>query len=268
MTPAAGPRPMAPERRHTLYFLGSIRSFSPVFLDTEVDMGRVAAHRQAARAGGRRYSVVAYVLLAAARALAAHPEANAAVRGRRRPRVARYESVCAKLTLDRTLNGRRIVLSAVLPGLESADLDAVQEQIDHFRDGDPARMPEFAGARLLHRLPWPLGPLAFRLASAPLRRRPELLGTFAVTSLGHRPVDAFHSVGGTTVTLGVGRIADRPVAVDGEVAIAPVMRLSLAFDHRVIDGAEAADVLADIKDGLERFTVAKAMVEATGERSG
>ncbi|MDW6056962.1 2-oxo acid dehydrogenase subunit E2 [Streptomyces sp. FXJ1.4098] len=35
--------------------------------------------------------------------------------------------------------------------------------------------------------------------------------------------------------------------------IAKVMRLSLAFDHRVIDGAEAADVLTDIKDGLETF---------------
>jgi hypothetical protein len=31
------------------------------------------------------------------------------------------------------------------------------------------------------------------------------------------------------------------------------MRLNLAFDHRVIDGAEAADVLADIKAGLEAF---------------
>jgi pyruvate/2-oxoglutarate dehydrogenase complex dihydrolipoamide acyltransferase (E2) component len=31
------------------------------------------------------------------------------------------------------------------------------------------------------------------------------------------------------------------------------MRLSLAFDHRVIDGAEAAGVLADLEDGLEGF---------------
>lgn len=51
----------------------------------------------------------------------------------------------------------------------------------------------------------------------------------------------------------MGRIADRPVARDGAVVIAPVMRLSLAFDHRVIDGAEAADVLTEIKDALEAY---------------
>lgn len=262
---------MAAERRHTLYFLGSIKSFSPVFLDTEVDMTQVTGHRALARDAGRRYSVVSYVLLAAAGALAAHPEANAAVRGRRRPAVARYEEISAKLTLDRTLNGQRIVLSAILPGLRSAGLDDVQKQIDYYRAGDAETLPEFAGAKLLQGLPWPLGPMAFRLAAGPLARRPKILGTFAVTSLGHRPVDSFHSVGGTTVTLGVGRICDRPVARDGQLAIAPVMRLSLAFDHRVIDGAEAADVLADIKDRLEEVPLLGPGIttaEVTHERSG
>ncbi|MGP4049797.1 2-oxo acid dehydrogenase subunit E2 [Streptomyces sp. 2A115] len=79
------------------------------------------------------------------------------------------------------------------------------------------------------------------------------MGTFAVTSLGHRPVEAFHSVGGTTITLGLGAIADRPVLRDGRITVTPVMPLSLTFDHRVIDGTEAADVLAEIEEGLESF---------------
>jgi hypothetical protein len=106
----------------------------------------------------------------------------------------------------------------------------------------------------LDRLPEAIGRTVYRLALGSLRRRPELMGTVAVTSLGHAPVDGFHSVGGTTVTVGVGRIADRPVARAGEVVISPVMRLSLAFDHRVIDGAEAADVLSGIKNHLESFS--------------
>jgi hypothetical protein len=185
--------------------------------------------------------------------LAAHPEANAAIRGRVRPRVARYESVAGKLTLDKTLHGQRVVLSAVLPDLHLASLDEIQRQIDHYRASDPASGPDFAGARVLHRLPWPLGTVAFRLGVRPLRRRSATFGTFAVTSLGHRPVDGFYSVGGTTITLGCGQTTDRPVVRDGQVGIAPVMRLNLTFDHRVIDGAEAADVLADIKTGLENF---------------
>lgn len=251
--------PIARERRHTLSFLTEIRPVAAVYLDTEVDMSAVVAHRAAARAAGRRYSIVSYLLVAAARTLVEHPEANAAVRGRRRLRIGRTTGVHGKLALDRTMNGHRVVLSTVLSNLESttADergLDTVQSRIDQLRDGDPATMPEFSGVRLLHRLPWPLRPIVYAAGVRPLRRRPAMVGTFAVSSLGHSVVDGIHSVGGTTVTFGVGRIADRPVVRDGVIVVAPVMRLNLAFDHRVIDGAEAADVLADVKLALERFS--------------
>jgi pyruvate/2-oxoglutarate dehydrogenase complex dihydrolipoamide acyltransferase (E2) component len=249
--------PIARERRHTLHFLKEIRVFSPVFIDTDVDMTAVQEHRAEARAAGTRYSVVAYVLHVAARVLAAHPEANASIQGNVWPRVARHSSVTGKLTLDRTLNGRRVVLAALLPDLHRAGLGDIQRQIDHHRDGNPAAMSEFAGARMLHRLPWLLGALAVRLGVRPLTRRAGTYGTLAVTSLGHSPVNGFYSVGGTTITLGAGQIADRPIVRDGQVGIGPVMRLCLTFDHRVIDGAEAADVLADIKAGLEKFQDAR-----------
>ncbi|RKN50256.1 2-oxo acid dehydrogenase subunit E2 [Micromonospora endolithica] len=245
--------PVPRERSHTLFFLDRIREFSPVHLDTEIDMTAVRAHRAAARAADRRFSVVSYVLHSAGRVLGGHPAANAAVRGGWRPRLAYFDTVNGKVTLDKKVGGERVVVSTVLRGLATAELETIQRDVDHFRDGDPDTMPEFAAMRSLHRLPRPLGRLAFRLGVRPLARRADTMGTFAVTSLGHRPVDGFHSVGGTTVTLGVGRIADRPVVRDGAVTIAPVMRLNLTFDHRVIDGAEAADVLGEIKERLEKF---------------
>jgi pyruvate/2-oxoglutarate dehydrogenase complex dihydrolipoamide acyltransferase (E2) component len=260
--------PVARERKHTLHFLREIRAFSPVFLDTEVDMTAIVRHRDTRR----RYSVLTYVLYAAGRVLVAHPEANAAIRGRVRPRIARYATVSGKITLDRTLAGHRIVLSTVLPDLPRMGLADIQRQVERLRDGDPATMPEFAPARLLHRLPWPLGGVLFRLGVRPLRRRPKAFGTFAVTSLGHRAVDGFYSVGGTTVTVGVGRVQDRPAVRAGRVIAAPTMRLSVAFDHRVIDGAEAADVLTELKDALETFADADvagpAMTGPTPARAG
>lgn len=47
--------------------------------------------------------------------------------------------------------------------------------------------------------------------------------------------------------LGLGRIAEKPVVKDGEVVIAPVLALSLSFDHRIIDGATAQYALNHIK---------------------
>ncbi|PLT28036.1 dihydrolipoamide acetyltransferase family protein [Peribacillus deserti] len=47
--------------------------------------------------------------------------------------------------------------------------------------------------------------------------------------------------------LGIGRIAEKPVVLNGEIVAAPVLALSLSFDHRMIDGATAQNALNHIK---------------------
>ncbi|GMB08616.1 pyruvate dehydrogenase E2 component (dihydrolipoamide acetyltransferase) [Thermolongibacillus altinsuensis] len=47
--------------------------------------------------------------------------------------------------------------------------------------------------------------------------------------------------------LGIGRISEKPIVRDGEIVVAPVLALSLSFDHRIIDGATAQNALNHIK---------------------
>ena len=54
-----------------------------------------------------------------------------------------------------------------------------------------------------------------------------------------------------TAILGMHKIQDRPMAVNGEVKIRPMMYLALSYDHRLIDGQEAVRFLVTIKDFLE-----------------
>ena len=51
--------------------------------------------------------------------------------------------------------------------------------------------------------------------------------------------------------LGMHKTQDRPVAVNGEVVIRPMMYLALSYDHRIIDGKEAVQFLISIKEALE-----------------
>ena len=51
--------------------------------------------------------------------------------------------------------------------------------------------------------------------------------------------------------LGMHNIVQRPVAVDGNVEIRPMMYLALSYDHRIIDGKEAVTFLVKIKEFLE-----------------
>jgi hypothetical protein len=246
-------------RRHTLFFLEWAAGQRPVHLDTDIDMTRIQEHRAAARDRGLRYSYVTYLLHAAGRALDRHPEANAVMApgwpGRlRAPRIVRFREVTAKLALDRRVEGERTVLSALVPNLEKAGLREIQQQVDRYRGQDAAELPEFKGVRMLGRLPLPLARTAFGAALRDPRTRPGIFGSVSVSSLGHSAVDGFHSAGGTAVTLCAGRIVQRAVVrADGSIAAAPVMRLGLTFDHRVIDGGIAADLLTDLHHTMEAF---------------
>ncbi|MBF8300497.1 MAG: Dihydrolipoamide acetyltransferase component of pyruvate dehydrogenase complex [Acidobacteria bacterium] len=81
--------------------------------------------------------------------------------------------------------------------------------------------------------------------------------TFTISNLGMFEVDAFTAiiVPPQAGILAVGAIADRVVAVNGEVAIRPMMTLTLSSDHRVIDGARAAKFLHDVAAALREFKI-------------
>ena len=51
--------------------------------------------------------------------------------------------------------------------------------------------------------------------------------------------------------LGMHKIQERPIAVNGQVVIRPMMYLALSYDHRIVDGKEAVTFLVRIKEGLE-----------------
>ncbi|UCE15538.1 MAG: 2-oxo acid dehydrogenase subunit E2 [Candidatus Bathyarchaeota archaeon] len=78
-------------------------------------------------------------------------------------------------------------------------------------------------------------------------------GTFTITNLGMFGVDMFTPIINPpeNAILGVGRVVEKPVVADGKIMVKPVMRLSLSFDHRVVDGAPAARFLQNVKTALE-----------------
>ena len=80
--------------------------------------------------------------------------------------------------------------------------------------------------------------------------------TFTITNLGMFEIDAFTPIIDLPqcAILGVGRIAAKQVVVDAEVervAIRQRMSLSLTFDHRLVDGAQAARFLQRVKHFIE-----------------
>jgi pyruvate dehydrogenase E2 component (dihydrolipoamide acetyltransferase) len=79
-------------------------------------------------------------------------------------------------------------------------------------------------------------------------------GASSLSNLGNTRVDELAAVilPGQSSTLAVGRAAPRPFVVDGELSARTTLRLCLSVDHRVLDGAPAAEFLGQIIDLLEQ----------------
>jgi pyruvate dehydrogenase E2 component (dihydrolipoamide acetyltransferase) len=78
-------------------------------------------------------------------------------------------------------------------------------------------------------------------------------GTFTITNLGSLEIEQFMPIINVPecAILGVGAIIKKPVVISDLIGIRPMLALTLAFDHRLVDGAPAARFLQRVKHLIE-----------------
>jgi pyruvate dehydrogenase E2 component (dihydrolipoyllysine-residue acetyltransferase) len=183
------------------------------FLERDVDATRLNSWREAVRrrAGYERLTHTDLLIAISAAALVDHPRVNAS-------------------WVDGTVTGP----GAINVGVAVATDDALIVPVVH--GADELGLKEIATRR---------AEIVSRARERKLMPADVSDGTFTISNLGMFGVDSFHAIVNTpqAAILAVGRIADRPVAIDGEVVVRPMMTISLSFDHRVVDGAEGARFL-------------------------
>lgn len=81
-------------------------------------------------------------------------------------------------------------------------------------------------------------------------------GTFTVTNLGMYGIDGFTAIINPpeAAILAVGATSRQPVVRDGDIVVRDVCELTLTYDHRVVDGAPAAQFLSDLRGIIENFS--------------
>jgi 2-oxoisovalerate dehydrogenase E2 component (dihydrolipoyl transacylase) len=101
--------------------------------------------------------------------------------------------------------------------------------------------------------------LANRARTKALRPEDVRGGTFTLNNTG-----ALGSVAGQSIInqpqaaiLSTESIRKRPVVVDDEIVVRPIMNITMSFDHRIVDGLAASRFLDDVQEGIERWTTAK-----------
>ena len=217
-TPLTGMRRTIAERMH-----GSLRDTAQLTMDMEVAMDDAVKLRRDLVAEweseGIRVTYTDLVLAASTKALVKHPAMNSALQ-------------------DDALVHFGAVHLGVAVALDEGLIVPV------IKDAQAKSLKEIAAVS---------AELAGRARDGKLTLDEVEGGTFTVTSLGMFGVDTFTPILNPPQAgiLGVGRIYDG-LRWEGDTAVkAAMMRLSLTWDHRVLDGAPAAEFLAAVRDFLE-----------------
>ena len=192
------------------------------YVTAAIDMTRAMTLRQeinAAAPGGVRVTVNDLVVKAAAVALGRHPKFNASFQG-------------DGLQFHPSVNiGVAIALEAglMVPGISDCQDKTLLQIAAASKD------------------------LIERANSGHLRNDEYGGTTFSISNLGMFAVESFAAIiyPPHAAVLAVGTVQEQPVARDGQLAVAQMMKATLSTDHRVADGAEAARFLVEIKGILE-----------------
>lgn len=192
-----------------------------VSMFTEVDMSeceRRRAQLQASLDNGPKITPTAYVMRALALTLREHPRVNALLKDN-------------QVELVDDIN---LALAVSLP-------DGLLAPV--IRNADTKPVAELARES---------SELAAAARSGTLAPRHLQRGTFTLTNLGMTGIDGFAPIINPPQLgiLGVARTIDKPVVRDGKIVIAPMMGVTLVFDHRALDGYPAAVFLTDLKKRL------------------
>jgi pyruvate dehydrogenase E2 component (dihydrolipoamide acetyltransferase) len=182
------------------------------YLLREVDAGRLGSWREVARGRlGREVSVTDLLVRATAAALGDRPRLNAA-------------------WADGSIHQNDEVNVGIAVAVEDGLVVPVIHGADRIGLGAIAERRE---------------DIVARARESALRPEDVERGTFTISNLGMFGVDAFNAVVNPpqAAILAVGRIVDRVAAHDGAPVVRPTMVLTLSCDHRVVDGARAAQFL-------------------------
>jgi pyruvate dehydrogenase E2 component (dihydrolipoamide acetyltransferase) len=195
------------------------------FLTRDVDCTELmAAHKRLGpvieKSNGAKLTVTDLLIAAVARAIAKHPIINASWTGTG----IRHNS---EINISLAMAVRDGVVGAVIHKADSAKLGEISTLR---RD------------------------LAERARANRLRPADITGGTFTISNLGMYQVDAFVAIitPPQAATLAVGTIADRVVPVKGKPAIRPMMTMTLSSDHRVLDGARAAEFVTTLAEAIQK----------------
>ena len=219
--------PMSPMRKVISKRMSESYFSAPTFVvNVEVDMTELLALRKKVvdaiiEETGKKATVTDFISLAVIKSLMKHPYVNASLSGDEKEMyLHHYVNLSIAVGMDSGL---------VVPVIKGADKMSLKELVVASKE------------------------ITTKALAGKLKPDEMADSTFTISNLGMYGVKSFVPIINqpNTAILGVSATVQKPVVLNGEVTVRPIMTLTLTADHRVVDGLEGAKFMKTLKEAIE-----------------
>lgn len=235
------------ERKPGYLFLKSTEQVRHCYLTTSVCIDELLKELASLRSKGVRAGFVPVFLHRIRPTLLRYPVCRQILRDAVFPKLVTFEHPFVKILRDTTLEGQRIVIPSVIELNEKSDLNDITLALEQAPGPSRTDPPH----RLLKTLPLPVSRILARRLEKSWEKRVQTQGTFSISSMRHLHVRSSFPLINTSMGITIGSVEESKLT-RGDGSVSKSVTLVLAFDHRLIDGAPAAEFLNDLKSGLEK----------------
>jgi len=161
------------------------------------------------------------------------------------------EDVDISFAMEKKHRGGTVVLIPIIRQANKKSINAISAEIKHLSELTFDEMPQIKLIKLMNRYP------DFLCQSAKLYN--FFFGTVGVTNLGKFGVTHFYPLWINATVFAIGTIEEKPVVRNGTITTAHMLYLTIAFNHRILDGSAASEILAEVKRTIEDETFYQAV---------
>lgn len=239
--------PYAGVRRSISQYVRLAKQLNHVTLNTEI---RATQLQTFCRETGIGYTPVLLKLIG--ELAGRYPRLNAVLaRGILRRRIFLPDNVDVSIAVEKTWRGETFVTTPLIRQVNRKSVEAIAAEVRALVRQPFENRPDIGALRLFNLLPDCIKAIVLRCICGNPHLFTQFFGTVGFTNLGRFGVMDIVPAWLNTIVFAVGSIQDRPVARDKAVTVEPVMHVTISFNHSVLDGAEAARILAALRQLVE-----------------
>lgn len=161
------------------------------------------------------------------------------------------KEVDVSVAMEKQYKGETFVAIPIVRSVNEKSIKTIASEINYLSNLPYDQLPEIKPVLFFHKLPdfWKYWSLKF------LCRFPHVFqlffGTIGFSNLGKFGITIASPTWVNNVIFVIGTIEEKPIVVNGDIEKAPILHITMGFNHAVIDGAMAGRILSEVKSLIE-----------------